>query len=249
MKKKMVLGLAALMAVAGLSACATRDSEKAMLIAFNDANYYFSKGKFDQSQISYQSILDEHPDSPYRIHALLGVADSYYMLKDFSLSIPMYERFVELYPLDPMTNHALFYQGMSYFQDLLEVKRDQTNAVEALDTFGLFLKRYPEHPAGEFAREKIELMNDRLAEKELYLAKFYFGIGAFGSCIGRVDDLLEKYPDTRFKPKALLLKASSYREEEAFKKAKATYAQITSEFPETPHAAEATQELTKLKAF
>lgn len=242
---KSILRLFAVSVIA-LSACSTPESKKAMLTTFNNANYYFAKGRYEPAQKEYQKILDEFPDSLFRIHALLGVADSYYMMKEYYLAVPMYRRFAELYPLDNKTGHALFYEGMGYYRDMVEVERDQSSTRKALEVFESFLYKNPNHPAEGFVKEKIAALSRRMEEKIFTIAKFYYRIDAFGSCIGRVDDLLLEYPHTSLKPGALLLKGNAYLEEEAFTKAKAAFAQVVEKFPGTEAGSEAAAKLANL---
>ena len=235
-----------LLAAVFLSACATPEKKLETLKSFNKANLFFAKGKFEPALKRYQSILDAEPDSPFRIHALLGVADSYFMQKEYYLAVPMYQRFIELYPLDDRTSHALFYEGMSYYLDLFKMERDQTNAEYGLEAFKKFAAGYPNHAAAPFAKKKISELEGRLAENLYLIAEFYHRIDAFGACIGRVDDLLLKYPGSRFVPSALLLKGKSYVEEEAFEKAGKVFAYVASEYPGTDEGNSAKSELRKL---
>jgi outer membrane protein assembly factor BamD len=242
----MIKKLIVVAAIAVLAGCASDDANKTAIQNFNDANYYFTKAKWDGAEKLYQKILDNAPDSPYRIHSLLGVADSYYMQGDFISSAPMYARYVELYPMDERTPHALFYEGMSYYHDMVPVKKDQTSTEKALVKFTRFVEKYPDHPATPFAKEKILFLTDRLAEKIYTIAEYYYNITGYGSCIGRVDELLKKYPDTRFKGDALMLKARSYAGEESYEKAKIAFLQIAFEFKGTKHGAQAEAELKAL---
>ena len=247
--RKVITAVLALAVFSFLPSCATKDKETLMLKRFDKANHFFTKGKYEPAQKRYQKILDEDPDSPFRIHALLGVADSYYMEKEYYLAVPMYQRFVELYPMDERTPHALFYEGMSYHLDTFKMERDQTNARKALEAFKRFATNYPDHPAAGFTKEKIAGIEDRLAESLFLIAKFYFRIDSFGACIGRIDDLISLHPNSRFTSPALLLKAKAYMEEEAFEKAKTVFAHVSSNYPGTADGKAASIELTKLKAM
>ncbi len=244
---RLPLAALALAALLAQSCASLKETEKSGPVAyFDDANLYFAQGKYDAAQRYYTKVLDEAPDSPYRVHALLGSADSYYLQGDYIVAAPLYARFVELYPLDDRTPDALFYGGMSYFNDMVKVSKDQGSARKALDIFAKFSEKYPGNPAEPFVKEKISFLTDRLAEKMFIIAKFYFDLHAYGSCIGRVDDLLEKYPDTRFKGEALVMKAKSYAGEEAYEKAKKTYERIISELSGTEFARRAQSELNVL---
>lgn len=245
--RKSILILSTITILMALSACATTSQKRKELELYNDANLYFTKGKYETSRNHYQNLLDKYPDSPFRVRALLGVADSYYLGKEYFLAEPMYERFIELYPLDALTPHALFYKGMSYHQDIKKVPRDQTYTKNTMDTFKEFLFKYPNHPAGEFTRQKIAALDDLLAQKEFYILAFYYKINAFGSCISLVDDFVAVHPDTRYVPEALLIKGKSYKEEEAFEKARYVFERIVEEYGGTPAGKDAKTEIKALK--
>jgi outer membrane protein assembly factor BamD len=232
-----------------LASCATPTAEKKARAIFNDANYYFAKGKFEHSQKRYQTILDEFPDTPFRVNALLGSADAYYMLGEYFLSAPLYEQYQDLYPLHENIVHARLYEAMSYYRDVMKMERDQTNTTKALEAFSYFVIKYPDHPAAPFAKDQIVALDDKLAQKQIQALEFYYRIDSFVSCIARADLFVEMYPETKYVPHAIMLKGKSYREEEAFKKAEKAFREVVEIFPDTPEAAEAKTELKKLKPF
>jgi outer membrane protein assembly factor BamD len=246
---KFLCAVAVFFSITALGACVAPPTEqkREAYLNFDDANRYFAEGKFDVAQKYYQKVTDEAPDSPFRIHALLGQADSFFLQGEYIAAAPLYARFQELYPLDPRTSYAEFYQGMSYFRDVVAVKRDQSSTQKAYDLLVKFAEKYPEHPATQFAKEKTAFLKDRLSEKIYTIAKYYFDTASYGACIGRVEDLLEKFPDTRFKAEALLMKGKSLAAEEAFGKAELVFKDLIVLFPETPFATQATAELAQIK--
>ena len=247
MKFKLVRSFSALVVLGiVLSGCASTDKEILANVSFDEANRYYAKGKFEFSQKKYQEILDEFPDSPLRLHAMLGSADSYYMQGEYFLAAPVYKRFQELYPLDERTPHALFYEGMSYYRDIKDVPRDQSITEETIEAFTNFVIKYPDHPARDFAKDKLNSLEDILAQKQLFIIEFYYRIDAFGSCIGRVDDFVAMFPGTKYVPRALLLKGKSLQNEEAFGKAKKVFEELVSRYGDTEAATEAKIELKKM---
>ncbi|MBI3793749.1 MAG: outer membrane protein assembly factor BamD [Nitrospinae bacterium] len=244
---RLFLAIAALL-TAGACSSTGADSKVEAFLNFNDANKYFAQGKYDAAQRYYQKIIDEAPDSPYRIHALLGQADSYYMEEEYISAAPLYARYVELYPLDDQTPHAVFYQAASYFRDIVPVLKDQSSAQKARDLFVKFVEKFPDHPAVPFSKEKIVFLNDRLAEKAFETARFYCYVNASISCIGRVDDLLEQFPDSRYKSEAMVMKGKAYLFEEAYDKALLTFKEVVFYFPGTPAAKDASSELKSLQS-
>ncbi len=244
---KIQIAAVACTAVLFLSGCKTDDIVKKELELFNDANYRFTNGKYDLSRKYYKQILDEFPDSPFQVHALLGVADSYYMNKEYEMSETSYESFVELYPMTSTTDHALFYKAMSHYQSLGKIPRDQTPAQKAKDLFEQFIIKYPDHSAIPFAKSKIAELTDMISRKDIYIIEFYYQIDSFVSCISRAEEFVAKHPKSRYAPKALLLKGKSYMKEEAFSKARNTFQRIVENFAETKEALQAKAALEELK--
>jgi len=239
--------LSAIITVCLAGGCATHGLRNRELELINDANYQFSKGKYDLSLRRYQALLDSFPDSQFRIHALIGTADSNYMQEEYYLAEPTYQKFVELYPLSPETPRADFYLAMSYFHETLKVPQDHTNTESADSAFRKFIAKYPDHPAVPTAEEKIRHLDDLLARKELYIIEFYFRTDHFMSAISRIDEFIANHPDTPYVPKALLLKGRSYMVEEAFKKARKTFEELVGRYGDSEAAKQAKQELIKLK--
>jgi len=241
--------LSAIITVCLAGGCATHGIQNRELELINDGNYQFSKGKYDLSRRRYQAILDSFPDSQFRIHALIGAADSYYMQGDYYLAEPAYQKFSELYPLSPETPRADFYLALSYFHETLKVPQDHTNTESADDAFRKFIAKYPDHPAVPTAEEKIRHLDDLLAKKELYIIEFYFRTDHFMSSIRRIDEFIANHPDTPYVPKALLIKGRSYMEEEAFEKARKTFEELVKKYGDSEAAKQAKQELMKLKSI
>jgi outer membrane protein assembly factor BamD len=80
-----------------------------------------------------------------------------------------------LHPKHPKVAYAMFRIGLSYFNDLPStVARDLTDASKAQDAFNEFLRRFPTDPNAADARKDLADCRKELAEKELYIANFYF---------------------------------------------------------------------------
>ncbi len=239
--------LSTIIAVFLAGGCATHGIQNRELELINDANYQFSKGKYDLARKRYQALLNSFPDSQFRLNALIGAADSYYMQKEYYLAEPAYQKFSELYPLSPETPRANFYLAMSYFHETLKVPQDHTNTKNADDAFRKFIAKHPDHPAVPTAEEKIRHLDDLLERKVLYIIEFYFRTDHFISTIRRVDEFMANHPFSRYVPRALLLKGESYMEEEAFKKAKKTFEDLVGIYGDSEAAKEARQKLIKLE--
>jgi len=233
-------GLIPLLALALASACTsaqeapTPDSQ-----LVNKANESYADGRFTQAAERYRLINDEHPDSPYLRLALLGLADSLYKDKEYVEASLYYERFIQLYPLDPLTPRALFYQGMSAYLDTSTSDRDQTNTLKAIELFDSFTTAYPAHPLAPPARERKGNMESQLAESHLEVARFYHRIGQNNAALIRLREFMEAYPASPLMPEALWMMGECYYREQAYKEAGRAFISLMEHYPASEYAPQA----------
>lgn len=227
--KRIVL---AAMAVAALSsACASEEIIRPDAVTVNKANYAYADANFTQATRDYRKSIEESPDSPYRKQALLALADALYKEGNFFEAVLYYERFLELYPLDPLTPRALFYMGMGHYRDAGIPVRDQTESGEALEIFTRFLKLYPDTPFTPYAAKFKGEMEERIAESQIQIARFYFRIGKNVSALGRLQDYLAEYPGSPVEAEAMYMIGACYYREEAYGKAAQVFTFLIDRYP------------------
>jgi outer membrane protein assembly factor BamD len=142
--------------------------------------------------------------------AELAVADTYYKQESFPEAQVAYQNFKDLHPKHTQIDYVTFKLGMSFFMQLPStIDRDLTLAASAILFFEEVSDRYPksEH-AKEAAQKKLESIK-MLAQKEEYIADFYFVRKKFDSAIPRYEGLLEKFGSYGFEEKALSRLATS----------------------------------------
>ncbi len=205
----------------------------------NNANHLYAKGRFNQATLKYRMVTEEFPDSQYRRMAILGLADSLYKDKQYFESILYYERFLELYPLDPLTPRAQFYLAMSYYRDTDTHDRDQGETIKAIDAFDRFLRKYPDHQLAPYAIKMKAEMITLKARNSLEIARFYRRINRNQSAIIRLNEYLETYPESSDVPEALFMLAESFRAEQSLKNAAKVYIELIKKFPKNDYAQQA----------
>lgn len=216
-------------------------------VTVNQANNFYARERFTQAVRIYRKAIDENPDSPYRRQALLGLADALYKNLEYFEAEVYYERFAELYPLDPLTPRALFYMGMCFYQDSLDADRDQTNTDKAIHHFTVFLTAYPSSKYAPFAQRFKEEMEARRIESRLAVAEFYFRLDQNVAAIGRIRDFLTRHPGAPQEAHAFFILATAYYREEAFDKAAQVYTILLERYPESEWAKKAISYAEKLK--
>src|SRR5690606_33466133 len=102
---------------------------------------------------------------------------SHYKDQKFDDAIIGLDRFIQLHPNSNDITYAYYLKGMAYYDQIKDVKRDQSSANQALQAFDELNKRYPNSRYSRDATRKIDLNNDHLAGKEMDVGRFYLKHG------------------------------------------------------------------------
>ncbi|MBI5183429.1 MAG: outer membrane protein assembly factor BamD [Nitrospinae bacterium] len=239
------LNLIILSLMIGIFGCATTKKEKIsadklLIIANSD----IKKKRYEKAQKNFERLLEDYPDSIYKIDALMGLADSIYKQKMYEEARFQYQKFTELYPMHSDVDKAHFNMGTCSFKEIESLDRDQTNTDMALEKFEKIISDYPNSLYYKEAVENIKFCKKRLAENLLYIGRFYFRIGAYQATINRMQDLLSKYPDQGFGDQAIYYLGESYIREGNLEKAKESFQILISDYPKSKYVSYAKKIVT-----
>lgn len=170
----------------------------------NDPAALFQEAEEDVSNDHYQiaidkfrSIKNKFPYSKFSVDAQLRIADVYFLQESFAEAAIAYESFKDLHPKHEKVAYALFRIGKSYYNDIPStVARDLSPAQKSLEAFNEFLNKFPNSPESEEARKAVVSIRSTLAEKELYIANFYYRQSEYEAARRRYSKILNLYPDT-----------------------------------------------------
>jgi outer membrane protein assembly factor BamD len=212
---------------------------KQALAEFNKKDYSGALKKFEELKSSF-------PDSPPYTHwAELKVGDCHFLKEDYVEAIAAYEEFKKTHPSHEEIPYVQFQIGMSYFNQMRTLDRDQTPTKKALSSFEYLVANYPPGLFTEKAKEKIGVCKKRLADHEFYIGVFYYNQERYRAAASRFEGLLEKFPKDPDQDKTLYLLGKSYLEFDQWEKAEAAFRKIVTEFPKSLHHAEAKAILEK----
>jgi outer membrane protein assembly factor BamD len=130
-------------------------------------------------------------------------AYSYYSQEYFANAIDELERFLETYPNHERISYAYYLLGICYYDQIVDEKRD-LKVIEDAKKF--FVKVINDYPQSDFAKDseyKLELIEEILASKEMYLARYYIEREKWIPAINRYKNVLENYDRTVFIEEAL----------------------------------------------
>lgn len=148
---------------------------------------------YKDAQKAFEKIIQEYPYSKYVVLAELKLADAYYLDKKYNEAAEAYEQFARLHPSNPVVPYALYQLGMSYANMARSIDRDHEQLNKALTVFERITQAYPGTIWAQKAREKGFECRKKLAEYEIYVARFYIKRGEYRAAAGRLEYVLSEY--------------------------------------------------------
>lgn len=163
----------------------------------------------------------------------LRIADTYFVQKQYLLAAQSYETFVQLHPLHPKADYALYRAGIAYFKEAPKaIDRDQEYLVKAKETMQKAARLAYQSPYQDLIAEALGQINERLAERIFYVGRFYYRTGEFLSAIPRFEELLQKYPQSAKVPEILYYLVRSHLELTQPEQARLALEQMVEHFPQ-----------------
>ncbi len=203
--------------------------------------------RFDAARAAFKRLLREYPDSKHRRQALLNLADSYYKGEEYLEAKVQYSEFVQLYPISPHTSKAYYFLGMSDYNQMRDFDQEQSATRDGIKNFRELIKRFPKSKYAAQGKEKLLSMRKRLAEHELFIARFYLRRGKRVSAIPRFKDVVKEYRDIpEIRAQAIFYLGESYLLEESYQKAGQAFRNLINDHPESPLAQTAYNRLLDL---
>lgn len=211
---------------------------------FKLAEKFQKSSRFEEALAQYNQVKNKFPYSKLATEAKLRIADIHYEREEYPEAQASYQSFKELHPNHERADYATYQLAMSYYSQLpSSIDRDLSIASRAMIYFDEVSSTYPKSEFAPKAREGKQKTLKMLAEKEYYVANFYFIRDHYEAALGRFEDLLTKYPGMGLDVKALYRASiSAYRIKE-YPKAKKYYERLIAQFGNSSEARLAREEL------
>lgn len=240
-----MLGVGYLLLALAVSSCAILDlfpSKPAEAPGSSDqellsrAEAAMTRKKYDEARKNFQRLINQFPESELVPTARLSVARSYFNEKKYDEARAEYQRFLELFPQHERVDEARYYTGLSFFLQMEKTDRDQTIPKKAIGEFQTLVSESRDSQYVADARAKLAACRRQLAQKELYIGKFYFDRGAYGAAIKRFEAILKEYPASGYDDQALYYLGESLWELEQKAAARTAFERLVSQFPDSEYA-------------
>ena len=143
------------------------------------------------------------PQSEWAPKSALMAAYAYYTQDYYSDTIAELERFIRVYPLSKNLDYVYYLLGISYYEQIVDEKKDLQSIIKAKEYFKIVSKNYPNTNYSLDAEYKIDLVNDTLASKEMYIGRYYFDKKKWIPAINRFRTVIDDYDTTIYAQEAL----------------------------------------------
>ena len=156
----------------------------------------FAAKKFNEAEILF-------PQSLWAPKSALMAAYSYYIQDYYSDAIAELERFIRVYPKHNNLDYAYYLLAISYYEQIVDEKKDLEAIMNAKKTFNELIDRFPNTEYTLDAEFKLDLINDILAAKEMYVGRYYVDKKKWIPAINRFREVVDKYDTTIYVEEAL----------------------------------------------
>ena len=164
--------------------------------SFNKNDFYFANKKFTQAELNFKNVNSA---------AKAAIMSSFclYSINFYDEAVENLNRFLKLYPADKNVIYAHYLTAIIYFEQISDEKKDLKPLLNVEEKINFFIKNYPETDYSLDLKFKKDLIQNQLAAKEAYIARYYISVQKWVPAINRLKLILEKYDETVFVEEAL----------------------------------------------
>ena len=156
----------------------------------------FAAKKFNEAEMLY-------PQSMIAPRAALMASYSYYSQNYYSDAIAELDRFLKVYPNYKDKVYAEYLLALCYYEQIVDEKKDLNSIEKSKEIFLRLIRNYPNTDYALDAEFKLNLINNILAAKEMYVGRYYVDKKKWIPAINRFREVVDKYETTIYVEEAL----------------------------------------------
>jgi len=180
-----------------------KNLELQVLEAYIEGKNFLERGdalyaakKFNEAEMLY-------PQSRWAPKSALMAAYAYYSEDYLPDAIAELERFLKVYPKDLNLDYTYYLLGVSYYEQIVDEKKDLDSIIKAKQYFEIVIRDYENTSYALDSKFKLDLINDTLAAKEMYIGRYYFDKKKWIPAINRFKTVVDIYETTIYAEEAL----------------------------------------------
>ena len=164
--------------------------------ALDGGDVLFAAKKFTEVQVMF-------PQSIWAPHSNLMAAYAYYSQDYYFDATQELEIFLRKYPKHSNVDYAYYLMAICYYEQIIDEKKDLQSIIKAKQYFKKVINDYPTTSYALDSKFKIDLINDLLASKEMYIGRYYFEKKKWIPAINRFRTVVDDFETTIYTEEAL----------------------------------------------
>ncbi len=170
----------------------------------------FEKRRFAEAVQYFNEVERQHPYSEWASRSQIMTAYAHYQSRDFEEAIAAADRYLGLHPGSESAPYAYYLKAVSYFEQIMDVGRDQGITENAKAALLDVVRRYPDTDYAKDARIKLDMVNDQLAGKEMTVGRWYLRNDQHLAAINRFRTVVSDFGTTSHAEEALYRMVEAY---------------------------------------
>ena len=166
------------------------------LLALENGDSIFAAKKFNEAELLY-------PQSEWAPRSALMASYSFYKQSYYGDAIYELERYLKNYPNAKQVDYANFLLAMCYYEQIVDEKKDLNPLLKSREIFLYVAENYPTTDYAMDAEFKLDLIEETLASKEMYIAMHYIKKDKWIAAINRYKNIILKYSSTIYVEEAI----------------------------------------------
>ena len=163
---------------------------------FEKGNYFYADKKFTEAELNFE-IVD------FAAKSAIMSSYSLYGINFYSQALTNLERYLKKYPTDTNVMYAHYLMAIIHYEQIKDEKKDLQPLLDAKSKIVFFLEKYPDTDYAIDLQFKKDLIQNQLAAKELFVAKYYISTQKWVPAINRLKVIVDDYQNTIFIEEAL----------------------------------------------
>ena len=164
--------------------------------AFERGDYFYANKKFSEAELNFEIV-------EFAAKASIMSSYSLYGINFYSDALENLERYLRKYPADKNVMYAHYLTALIHYEQISDEKKDLNPLIEASAKIDFFINKYSDSDYAIDLKFKKDLIQNQLAAKELYVAKYYISTQKWIPAINRLKVIAEDYQQTLFIEEAL----------------------------------------------
>ncbi|MGH1422897.1 MAG: outer membrane protein assembly factor BamD [Hyphomonas sp.] len=177
---------------------------------YNQAAAELDSRDYQTAILLFNEVERQHPYSEWARRSMVMTSFANYSARNYDEAIASSQRYLALHPGGSEADYAYYLIAASYFEQIVDVGRDQKTTELARNALLDVSRRFPDSQYARDASVKIDMVNDQLAGKEMEVGRWYLRHNQTLAAVNRFKTVVDDYDTTSHAPEALHRMVESY---------------------------------------